>query len=208
VTKDGNPNSGTRYDIGDSGPNQVDQRKVVDPSYLELVRLGIKRPDDPHILSTMPVVDQQLGVQTPNGELWHRYNFDGYGEQKDGSQWNFGFPPNPTEDWANNTTIGRIWPIFAGERGEYEVAAKQSSAAASRLASMARAGGEGHMISEQVWDQFPPSGRPGFPQGEPTLSASPLAWSHAQFVRLAWSIDKGRPVEQPSIVACRYAGCG
>jgi glucoamylase len=40
--------------------------------------------------------------------------------------------------------------------------------------------------------------------GEGTLSATPLAWSHAQFVRLAWSIDSSRPVEQPSIVACRY----
>jgi glucoamylase len=46
-----------------------------------------------------------------------------------------------------------------------------------------------------VWDD----------SGEGTLSATPLAWTHAQFVRLAWSIDAGRPVEQPSIVACRYA---
>ncbi len=59
---------------------------------------------------------------------------------------------------------------------------------------------------EQVWDDFPPSGQPGFPRGEGTFSATPLAWAHAQFVRLAWSIDAGRPVEQPSIVACRYTG--
>jgi glucoamylase len=39
---------------------------------------------------------------------------------------------------------------------------------------------------------------------EGTLSATPLAWSHAQFVRLALSIDAGRPVEQPGIVARRY----
>ena len=45
--------------------------------------------------------------------------------------------------------------------------------------------------------------------GEGTFSATPLAWTHAQFVRLAWSIDAGRPVEQPAIVACRYTGrCG
>jgi glucoamylase len=209
LTKDSNPNSGATMDIsGDSGPKAVDQRKVVDPSYLELVRLGVKRVDDPHILATLPVVDQQLGFKTPNGTFWHRFNFDGYGEQKDGNPWNFGFPANPTEDWANNTTIGRIWPIFAGERGEYEVAAKQSASASTRLADMAHAAGEGHMMSEQVWDQFPPSGQPGFPAGKPTLSASPLAWSHAQFVRLAWSIDAGHPVERPAIVACRYSGCG
>ncbi|MEA2247091.1 MAG: glucoamylase, partial [Solirubrobacteraceae bacterium] len=208
LTKDGKPNTGTTYDIGDSGPEDVDQRKVVDPSYLELVRLGIKRADDPHILSTLQVVDRQLSADTPNGRFWHRFNFDGYGEQKDGSEWNFGFPANPTEQWENNVTIGRIWPIFAGERGEYEIAAGQSAAARSRLASVARAGGDGHMIPEQVWDQFPPSGTPGFPKGEATLSASPLAWSHAQFVRLAWSIDAGHPVERPSVVACRYARCG
>jgi glucoamylase len=70
---------------------------------------------------------------------------------------------------------------------------------------MARAGSPGYMISEQVWDENPPSGS-GFPSGEGTLSATPLAWSHAQYVRLAWSIDEGHPVEQPPIVAERYIG--
>jgi glucoamylase len=69
---------------------------------------------------------------------------------------------------------------------------------------MAGAANEGGLIPEQVRDDQPPSGTPGFPKGEGTLSATPLAWSHAQFVRLAWSIEAGSPVEQPSIVACRY----
>jgi len=60
------------------------------------------------------------------------------------------------------------------------------------------------MLPEQVWDHRPPSGTPGFPLGEGTFSATPLAWTHAQLIRLAWSIDAGRPVETPSIVACRY----
>jgi len=30
--------------------------------------------------------------------------------------------------------------------------------------------------------------------------------AHAQYVRLAWSIDKGEPIERPSVVACRYQG--
>jgi glucoamylase len=64
------------------------------------------------------------------------------------------------------------------------------------------------MISEQVWDQFRPSGSMRFPKGKETTSASPLTWSHAQFLRLARSIDAGGPVERPSVVACRYAGCG
>jgi glucoamylase len=51
----------------------------------------------------------------------------------------------------------------------------------------------------------PPAGTgPRFVPGENTFSATPLAWSHAQFIRLARSIDAGRPVETPRIVACRY----
>src|SRR6185436_16140185 len=36
LTKDGNPDAATTYSIGDSGPADVDQRTVVDPSFLEL----------------------------------------------------------------------------------------------------------------------------------------------------------------------------
>ncbi len=208
LSKHGDPNVGTTYDIGDSGPTKVDQRKVTDPSFLELVRLGVKRFDAPVVLTTLGVVDRRLAVDTPHGRFWHRFDFDGYGEKQNGSPWDVNLPTNPTEDWAKNTTIGRVWPIFAGERGEYELAAGQSIAARGRLAAMASAAGPGHMLSEQVWDQFRPSGSAGFPRGLETTSASPLAWSHAQFLRLAWSIEAGHPVERPSVVACRYAGCG
>jgi glucoamylase len=106
-------------------------------------------------------------------------------------------------------TVGRAWPIFAGERGEYELLAGARRLARSRLRDVARSGNSGFMLPEQVWDQNPPAGQPGFLRGEGTFSATPLAWTHAQFVRLAWSIDAGRPVEQPRVVACRYArSCG
>ena len=196
LTKDANPDDGSTYSIGDSGPSAADERTVVDPSFLELVRLGVKRADDPTILNSIAVVDQQLAVDTPNGRFWHRANFDGYGEQLNGEPWN-SFPPD------SRATRGRAWPIFAGERGEYNLLA--GGPAGAQLAAMAGAANEGGLIPEQVWDDQPPSGTPGFPKGEGTLSATPLAWSHAQFVRLAWSIDAGHPVEQPSIVACRYA---
>jgi glucoamylase len=225
ITKDGNPNAPTTYSIGDSGPSTIDQRLVVDTSYLELVRLGVKAADDPNIVQTLNVVDSEaavgpfstppyepqkrgLRVDTPNGTFWHRFNFDGYGETRDGGPWDIGYPacdtlPDPCLE--SQKTIGRAWPIFAGERGEYELAAGQSGAA-GRLASIAKTGNEGYMLPEQVWDDFPPSGQAGFTPGEGTFSATPLAWTHAQFVRLAWSIQDGRPVEQPQIVACRYTG--
>jgi glucoamylase len=206
LTKDGDPNAGTPYDIGDSGPAGVDQRKVVDPSFLELVRLGVKPPSDPVIRNTVSVVDRQLAAGDPSGRyFWHRFNFDGYGETKSGSPWDVGLPVNPTEDWANNTTIGRNWPIFGGERGEYDLAAGDPGGARALLGRVAAAANDGYMIPEQVWaPDFPPAGQPGFRPGEGTFSATPLAWSHAQYIRLAWSIAVGRPVEQPSIVAARY----
>jgi glucoamylase len=178
----------------------VDQRKVVDPSFLELVRLGAKPPRNALIRNTVSVVDQQLASGQTSGRYFcHRFNFDGYGEKKDGTAWDIGFPANPTGVWANNVTIGRNWPIFGGERGEYELLVANTSAARAQLGHMAAAGNDGYMLPEQVW-------APDFALGEGTFSATPLAWSHAQFVRLAWSIDAGRPVEQPSIVATRYAG--
>jgi len=66
---------------------------------------------------------------------------------------------------------------------------------------MANTANDGLMLPEQVWDEQPP---PGESSGKGTRSGTPLAWSHGQLVRLAWSIDAGRPIEQPSIVACRY----
>ncbi len=206
LTKTGEPNSGTTYNIGDSGPT-VDERKVVDPSFLELVRLGVKPAGDAVVQNTVGVVDAQLAAGDASGRyFWHRFNFDGYGEQKDGSEWDIGFPANPTEIWANNATIGRNWPIFGGERGEYELLRGNGAAAQTRLGHIAAAANQGYMLPEQVWaPDFPPAGGAAFPLGEGTFSATPLAWSHAQYVRLAHSIDAGRPVEQPSIVAERYA---
>ena len=105
-------------------------------------------------------------------------------------------------------TIGRNWPIFGGERGEYELLAGERG---RRSAAPERHGGAPRMTarccpSRCGTPDFPPAGQPGFPLGEGTFSATPLAWSHAQYVRLAWSIQAGQPVEQPSIVAARYGG--
>jgi glucoamylase len=197
LTKDRAPDRPTTYGTGDSGPSRADQRAVVDPTFLELVRLGVKRFDDPVVLNTMAVVDRVLGVTTPNGPFWHRFTFDGYGETVRGAPWGLGKPDT-------FKTFGRAWPIFAGERGEYELSAGRP--AASFLSAVAGAANDGGMIPEQVWDARAPSGRAGFAPGEATFSATPLAWSHAVLVRLAWSIEAGHPVERPVVVACRYTG--
>ena len=202
ITADGDANAGTQIQLSDGGP-LIDQRAVVDPSFLELVRLGVLGPDDPRILNSLSVVDQQLGYATPNGPFWHRASFDGYGEKSDGSQWE----PTPT---GSGLTHGRGWPLLTGERGEYQLAA--GSPAQNYLDTMTRsADDQSLLLPEQVWDHQAPSGTgPAFQPGEPTFSATPLAWTHAQYIRLAWSIDAGVPIETPQTVACRYQSplCG
>ncbi len=200
LTKDGKPNAGTTYNIGDSGPIGVDQRKVVDPGFLDLVRLGVLPPSDTDIVNSLTVVDKQLGVATPRGFFWHRASFDGFGEQLDGSQWEYNEPD------GSLVSRGRAWPLLTGERGEYEIAAGDLRAARERLATMARATGPGGMLPEQVWDRTAPAGRPGFEPGTPTFSATPLTWTHAQYLRLARNLQEGRITEQPDVVADRYLG--
>jgi glucoamylase len=198
LTKDGNPNStNTTYSIGDGGPSVIDQREVVDASFLELVRLGVKPANDQAVLTSLPVIDAQLGATTPNGTFWHRYNFDGYGETSSGGPWGVTSPDT-------FTTHGRVWPIFAGERGEYELAAHNVPGAEAHLVAMGLTANEGYLLPEQVWDNQPPAGQPGFASGTGTFSATPLAWTHAQFIRLAFDIAAGRLLEQPAIVAQRY----
>jgi glucoamylase len=198
LTKDGNPNStNTTYSIGDGGPSVIDQREVVDASFLELVRLGVKPANDQAVLTSLPVIDAQLGATTPNGTFWHRYSFDGYGETSSGGPWGVTSPDT-------FTTHGRVWPIFAGERGEYELAAHNVPGAEAHLVAMGLTANEGYLLPEQVWDNQPPAGQPGFASGTGTFSATPLAWTHAQFIRLAFDIAAGRLLEQPAIVAQRY----
>jgi glucoamylase len=96
-----------------------------------------------------------------------------------------------------------VWPLLAGERAEYELLAGKHADAAARLGHIANTANDGLMLPEQVWDDQPP---PGETSGKGTRSGTPLAWTHGAFVRLAWSIDAGEPLERPSIVACRYTG--
>ncbi len=197
VTKDGKPNRGTTYAIGDGGPARADQRQVVDPSFLDLVRFGILAPSDPAVVNSLAVVDQELAAPTPNGTFWHRFSFDGYGETRTGAQWDV------SED-GERKTLGRAWPLLAGERGEYAVTAGQSGA--PYLASMAAAASGSDMIAEQVWDGRAPTGGACCQAGEGTRSATPLLWSHAGLLRLAWTIQNGRPVDLQQVVADRYLG--
>src|SRR5439155_11865274 len=121
-----------------NGGGSHDDRTVVDPSFLELVRLGVRPTTAADITSTLSVVDSQIEVQTPEGPVWHRYDFDGYGETAAGGDY-------------TGAGVGNPWPVLAGERGEYDVADGNLAAAQSMLATMAGAANSGGQIPEQVW---------------------------------------------------------
>ncbi|HEV7754069.1 MAG TPA: glycoside hydrolase family 15 protein [Baekduia sp.] len=199
LSKDGDPNAPTTYKIGDSGPSAADQRTVVDPSFLDLVRLGVLPADDPTVVNSLKVVDEQLGVDTAQGFFWHRASFDGYGEKRNGDPWEFGLPDD------SFLTLGRAWPLLNGERGEQQLAAGDAAGAEAQLTAMAGSAGPGGMLPEQVWDTRPPAGDEPLKPGTPTFSATPLAWTHAQYIRLAWDVAAGKVLEQPEVVAARYA---
>lgn len=59
------------------------------------------------------------------------------------------------------------------------------------------------MLPEQVWDSGPIAGQ-SFRIGRPTGSAMPLAWAHAEFIKLMVSRQRGEIVDCPRIVFERY----
>jgi glucoamylase len=215
ITQKGNPNAGDKIDLG-NGAGLFDEREIVDAGFLELVRLGIKSPDDPIIVKSLKVIDDVIRIKTPNGDGFYRYNHDGYGEMDDGRRWNWD---------GKYTGKGRLWALLSGERGQYELALKsrvesQESRVGNpksqipnpklRLDTMLNFANDGLMIPEQIWDksetpknidkQFVPE----LKFGEGTGSATPLAWSMAQFIRLAVNLQEGRNLDTPKVVYERY----
>ena len=185
----GDPNRG-EIQIANGG-GVWDERQIVDAGFLELVRLGIRRPDDPAVLKSLAVVDKVLRVETPRGVSFYRYNHDGYGEHADGKGY-------------DGTGIGRLWILLTGERGEYLVAS--GGVAGSYLDTMQNMAGPGHMLAEQVWDRRETPDPSRFRFGEATGSANPLAWTNAQFIRLALAVHDRRLPETPDIVLEHFRG--
>ena len=158
--------------------------------FLQLVRFGLRRADDPLVRASVKTVDRFLKADTPNGPAWRRYTCDGYGEDADG---------NPFD----GTGQGRPWPLLTGERGHFELAAGVDPL--PYLEAMAAMAGNGGLLPEQVWDRAPIPERNLYP-GKPTGSAMPLVWAHAEFIKLVASRALGRPFDALQVVRERYRG--
>jgi glucoamylase len=162
----------------------------VSPDALALVRFGLRAADDPRIRDTAKVIDALLKVDTPSGPTWHRYNGDGYGEHEDGAPF-------------DGTGIGRGWPLLTGERAHYELAAGRVESAQRLLATLESFANEGGLLSEQVWDAADIPERDLY-LGKPSGSAMPLAWAHAEYLKLRRSLREGRLFDLPPQTVKRY----
>ncbi len=165
--------------------------RVISPDSLALVRFGLRAPDDPRILNTIRMIDALLRTQLPQGPCWYRYNGDGYGEHKDGAPF-------------NGTGIGRAWPLLAGERGHYELAAGRSHEAEALLTMMESCtAGASRLLPEQVWDTDDIAALELF-RGKPSGSACPLVWAHSEYIKLRRSLRDGKIFDQPPQTVQRY----
>ncbi len=163
---------------------------VISPDALALVRFGLRAADDPHIVDTVKAIDHSLRAELPQGPLWYRYTNDGYGEHEDGRAF-------------DGIGQGRPWPLLAGERAHYELAAGRPEAARALLATLEKSANEGGLLPEQSWDG------PDMPElelffGRPSGSAMPLVWAHSEHIKLLRSLADGAVFDMPPQGLARY----
>jgi glucoamylase len=204
------PNPNMTVQIGNGGGTHraID---IIDGGFLELVRMGIKRPNDPTITNSLAAYDQVIkqSIGANNIPAWFRYNFDGYGETNAGGPY----------DGASGR--GRLWPIFDAERGNYEIAATGTgSAGLPYLTALKAFSTPEGFIPEQIWnssaslpgDTDNRSGwavitPPGAAPGAITGSMEPLNWAQGEYITLLADIAAGAVLDIPQPVCSRYHAC-
>jgi glucoamylase len=164
--------------------------EIVSVDALALVRFGLRAADDPRIKNTIKMIDATLKTETATGPVWHRYTHDGYGETEDGS---------PFE----SAGIGRGWPLLAGERAHYELAAGNAKEARRLLGVMGAQTSPGGMLPEQVWDADDIPAH-DLTNGHPSGSGMPLVWAHSEYLKLVRSLDDGMVFDMPPQPVQRY----
>lgn len=197
-----------------NGQAGLPEDRIIDGGFLELVRYGVRAADAPSILASLPEYDDEtredrLRVRyTLNGVPgFRRYGNDGYGENMEtgGNYGVGGMTPGQR---------GRVWPIFTGERGHYEIALASANGASTATYEGIRrtyAGGMeamangGLLLAEQVWDGVGDTTAHRYRPGQGTNSATPLAWSHAEYLKLLRSLADRQVWDRYAPVAERYA---
>jgi glucoamylase len=218
----GDPNAAETYNLGNGSLSNVDQRSVIDASFLELTRLGELAPNDPDVQASLGVVDSVLESQTASGPGWHRY-----GVQANGSTDGYGdcYEPDPTNcsptgaPWFGpGAGSGHPWPLLTGERAEQELQDGDAVGASALAPDMQRMSWGVGLVPEQAWEDpsspaspygtDPPTASIGFSNGKGAGSATPLIWAQAQYLRLVRDLQTGTLLDQPSITQTRYVKSG
>lgn len=215
VNRNDNPNDQGRL-IERNGQGALNESEIVDPGFLELVRYGVQSAAADSVRASLAEVDNidvpdylrvkyefTRGGQTFAG--WRRYGGDGYGERTgDGS----GYGKGGT---MHGDQRGRVWPFLTGERGHYELARANTEGTLDRalliaryVAAMEYFANEGLMLPEQVWDGVGSNQTYGYAPGEGTNSATPLAWTHAEYIKLLRSVHDGAVWDYYPPVGERY----
>ncbi|MGZ3698198.1 MAG: glucan 1,4-alpha-glucosidase, partial [Bdellovibrionota bacterium] len=138
---------------------------------------GIRSAEDPRILSTLRLYETpRLGIiaadaSTPEAAVYRRYNRDQYGMNH----------------------VGGFWPLLAGERGHYAIAAQQMERARAELFALERSAMDTGLIPEQTIN--PPSPTYGASTGLGV--ACPLVWAHAEDILLHRSLEEGLVFDAP-----------
>ena len=164
-------------------------KEVFDGGFLEYVRYGIRSPDAPLVKASVHVMDEVLKSETPRGTCFWRYNGDGYGQRDDGTPYH--------DHWG----VGRPWPLLGGERGHYEIAA--GGDAGLYIKSLEGFASTAGLLPEQIWDtdDIPEH---YMEQGRSTGAARPLAWAHAEYIKLLRSKRDGKVFDRIDEAAARY----
>ena len=214
-----NPNDRGRLDDR-NGQIIADESQVIDGGFLELVRYGVRSSQDDLILETLNEYDDQsladplrvkyeFSFPGVDGKFpgWRRYGLDGYGEDTES-----GLSYAAINDTNSANQRGRVWPIFTGERGHYELELAKSKNQLDNLAlrntyvkAMELFANQGMMLPEQVWDGVGNNSVYAYQMGEGTNSATPLAWSHAEYIKLLRSITDGNTWDKNASTEKRYA---
>lgn len=213
-----NEDPNDRSALGTSNAQVIeDESQVIDGGFLELVRYGVRAATDKHVLETIPEYDNlnlpdllrtkyEFTFPGVEGTFpgWRRYGIDGYGEEISAGK---GYME------ANNSSDGRgrVWPFFTGERGHYELELAKANASVdidslrnTYVKAMELFANEGMMLPEQVWDGVGGNDTYNYPLGEGTNGATPLAWTHAEYIKLLRSYSDGKVWDRNDSTEARY----
>jgi glucoamylase len=210
LSRNENPND--KLPLGENnGQPALAEDRIIDGGFLELVRYGVRAADAPSITDSLPEYDDQtrearfrVRYDLNGSPGFRRYGNDGYGENTDtgGNYGVGGMTPGQR---------GRVWPIFTGERGHYEIARAVSESAPDAafeairrtyVRGMESFANDGLLLPEQVWDGVGNATPRRYQPGDGTDSATPLAWTHAEYIKLLRSLadrsvwDRYAPVER------------